>query len=134
LPRFHKDSHMRSYLLVALGGAIGAVSRFAVGGWVAYQVPGVTFPLSTFVVNVVGCCVAGALTGAAERWDVLSADLRLLLFTGILGGFTTFSAFGLESTLLLRKGHVSVALLYIGLSVLAGVLAFWGALLVTKAP
>ena len=124
---------MRSYLLVALGGALGSMCRFALGGLISFQFPGWTFPLATFIVNIVGCCIAGILTGTAERWDILSADLRLLLFTGILGGFTTFSAFGLESTLLLRKGELSIALLYIGLSVLVGLLAFSGGLLVTKA-
>jgi CrcB protein len=81
---------------------------------------------------VLGCFIAGALTGSAERWNFLSPELRLLLFTGILGGFTTFSAFSLESILLFKKGELFVALLYILLSVVVGLLAFAGGLLITK--
>ncbi len=123
---------MRSYLLVALGGAVGALSRFSFSGWVTSQIPGWSFPLPTFLVNVLGCFIAGALTGSAERWNFLSPELRLLLFTGILGGFTTFSAFSLESILLFKKGELFVALLYILLSVVVGLLAFAGGLLITK--
>ena len=124
---------MRSYLFVAIGGAVGAVSRFVLSGWIAYQVPQWTFPLPTFIVNVLGCFIAGTLTGMAERWALFSADLRLLLITGILGGFTTFSAFGLESTMLVRKGEFFIALLYVLLSVSIGLLAFGGGLLLAKA-
>lgn len=124
---------MRSYLIVALGGAVGAISRFGFSGWVASHIPGWSFPLPTLLVNVLGCFIAGALTGSAERWNILSPELKLLFFTGILGGFTTFSAFSLESMLLLKKDEFFIALLYIVLSVVGGLMAFAGGLLLTKA-
>ena len=68
---------------------------------------------------------AGVLAGLAEKHDLFSADARLLLFTGLLGGFTTFSAFGLETMFLLRKGELLVAGGNIALSVAAGLLALW---------
>ena len=75
--------------------------------------------------NVAGCLVAGILAGLAEEHDFLSAEARLLLFTGILGGFTTFSAFGLETMFLLKRGEVMVAGANVVLSVVAGLAALW---------
>ena len=83
------------------------------------------FPLSTFAVNVMGCFVIGALAGLAEHRDMFSPDLRLFLLPGLLGGFTTFSAFGYEAVFLLRRGEFGVALAYAGLSVAVGFLAVW---------
>jgi fluoride exporter len=119
---------MNAVLLVALGGAVGSAARYGLGSWVLHHSPGWKFPLGTFVVNVAGCLVAGLLIGLAQRCDFLSADLRLLVFTGFLGGFTTFSAFGVETVALMQRGDWGVAGAYIGLSVLCGVVALWGAL------
>ena len=77
------------------------------------------FPLPTFLVNVVGCLVAGVLSGLIERYGCFR-QTRLLMFTGILGGFTTFSAFGVETAYLLKRGELAVAFTYVGLSVLCG--------------
>jgi CrcB protein len=84
-------------------------------------------------VNVAGCLLAGVLAGLAEKHELLSADARLLLFTGLLGGFTTFSAFGLETMYLLRKGELLVAGSNVALSVAAGLLALWLGLGVARA-
>ena len=75
--------------------------------------------------NVLGCLVAGVLLGLAEKYDYFSADARLLLFTGVLGGFTTFSAFGLETMFLMRRGEWLVAGSNVVLSVTAGLVALW---------
>jgi CrcB protein len=72
------------------------------------------------VVNVVGCVVAGVLSGLVERYGWFSPNTRLLLFTGILGGFTTFSAFGVETAYLLRRGEVAIVFTYVALSVFCG--------------
>jgi CrcB protein len=88
------------------------------------------FPLPTFLVNVLGCLVAGLLAGFAVKQDWFSEQHRLFLFTGILGGFTTFSAFGVETVHLLREGHVGIAALYVGLSVIVGIGALWLAMLI----
>lgn len=115
---------MSHLLLVALGGALGSVARYKLGEWVLLSHPGWTFPLGTFVVNVLGCLVIGVLAGIINvRPGVLCPEAQLLLFTGLLGGFTTFSAFGLETFNLLRRGEVFTAGSYVGLSLLAGTLA-----------
>jgi CrcB protein len=116
---------MKGILLVALGGAIGSVARFKLSGLVLHHTIDWKFPAGTFAVNVAGCLIAGILAGLAEKHDLFSADVRLLLFTGLLGGFTTFSAFGLETMLLVKRGEVMIAGSNIVLSVIAGLLALW---------
>ena len=114
---------MKAILLVALGGAVGSVARFKASGFVLQHTIDWKFPAGTFVVNVAGCLAAGLLAGYAEKYSYFSVEARLLLFTGFLGGFTTFSAFGLETMHLLRRGDVAVAGLNIVFSVVAGLLA-----------
>jgi CrcB protein len=116
---------MKGILLVALGGAIGSAARFKLSGWVLHHTLDWRFPAGTFLVNVLGCLVAGTLAGLAEKHDFFTADARLLLFTGLLGGFTTFSAFGLETMYLIRRGDLLVAGSNIVLSVILGLLALW---------
>lgn len=116
---------MKGILLVALGGAVGSVARFKLSGLVLHHTIDWKFPAGTFAVNVSGCLIAGILAGLAEKHDLFSADVRLLLFTGLLGGFTTFSAFGLETMLLVKRGEVMIAGSNIVLSVIAGLLALW---------
>jgi CrcB protein len=112
-------------MLVALGGALGAVARWKLGGLVLHHTADWRFPLSTFLVNVAGCLAAGVLAGLVINLDLFTADTRLFLFTGLLGGFTTFSAFGLETVYLLRRADYAVALAYVVLSVAGGVAALW---------
>ncbi len=114
---------MSSIWWVAFGGALGSVARFKLGAAVLLSYPAWKFPIGTFTVNVLGCLVIGILAGLSERHGVLSSDMRLFLFTGVLGGFTTFSAFGLETVELLRRSEVLVAGSYVGLSVTVGILA-----------
>ena len=116
---------MKGVLLVALGGAIGSVTRYKLSGLVLQHTIDWRFPAGTFAVNVIGCLVAGVLAGLAEKHEMFTADVRLLLFTGILGGFTTFSAFGLETMFLLKRGELMVASANIVLSVVAGLAALW---------
>ena len=116
---------MTNILWVGLGGFIGSVTRYKLGGWVLHLTVQQKFPFSTFVVNIVGCLVAGVLAGLVEKHELFSADARLFLFTGLLGGFTTFSAFGLETLTLLRRGEPWVAATYAAASVLLGVAAVW---------
>ena len=116
---------MRHLLLVGLGGAIGAVARWKLGGAVLHHTADWKFPLSTFLVNCAGCLAAGVLAGLATKLDMFTPDARLFLFTGLLGGFTTFSAFGLETVTLLRRGEYVVAIAYALLSVVVGVAGLW---------
>lgn len=82
--------------LVASGGGIGAMSRYAVQVWLARSI-GTGFPWGTLVVNFVGCFLAGLLFGLAERSRMLTPEMRLFLITGYIGSLTTFSAFALET-------------------------------------
>jgi fluoride exporter len=112
-------------LLVGLGGCLGSIARYKLGGLVLHHTMDWRFPLPTFIVNVLGCLVAGVLSGLVVRQEWFSADARLFLFTGILGGFTTFSAFGVETVYLLRRGEVAIAFAYVALSLLGGLGALW---------
>jgi CrcB protein len=117
---------MKQILLVGFGGGMGALARYKLGGWILHHhAQDWRFPAGTFVVNVLGCLVAGVLCGIIERHHLFSPDTRLLLFTGLLGGFTTFSAFGVETTFLLRRGEWWVALAYVLASVACGIAVLW---------
>ena len=116
---------MKALLLVALGGAVGSVARYKLSTYVVQHTLDWRFPAGTFTVNVVGCLIAGLLAGIAEQHDILSPNARLLLFTGLLGGFTTFSAFGLETMVLLKRGELMTAAANIILSVVVGLAALW---------
>lgn len=116
---------MSGTLIVGLGGFLGAIARYKLGAAVMHGSGVVRFPLGTFAVNVAGCLAIGLLAGAVARYHVLGTEARLFLFTGVLGGFTTFSAFGLETVELLRRGELAMASLYAGGSVAAGLAAVW---------
>src|SRR5690625_6016460 len=83
------------------------------------------FPFGTLAVNVLGCLVVGVLAGIAERQNLFGQELRLFLFTGLLGGFATVSAFGLETVHLIRRGDLCIAALYAGASGVLEIIAVW---------
>ena len=112
-------------LLVGAGGFIGSIARYLLSGWVLHHTLGGKFPWSTFVVNVLGCLLIGVLSGMIERLEWFTPQMRLLLLTGLLGGFTTFSAFGLETVFLLRRGEVLITVAYALSSVAVCVTAVW---------
>ncbi|MFC4308531.1 fluoride efflux transporter CrcB [Steroidobacter flavus] len=116
---------MKQLLLVALGGAIGSVARFKMSGWVLHATPNWRFPAGTLTVNLIGCFIAGLLAGMAVKQDIFSPEARVFLFTGILGGFTTFSAFGLETLLLFKRGEAAVAIANVAVSIVFGLLVAW---------
>ena|SRR5687767_457304 len=112
-------------LLVGLGGFIGSIGRYKLSGLLLHHTLDWRFPIGTFVVNLLGCFAIGALAGWAEKHQLLSAEARLFLIPGILGGFTTFSAFGFETFALVRRGESLVALAYVVLSVICGLVLVW---------
>ncbi len=112
---------MNSILVVAAGGAVGAVARYVAGGWVQ-DLSGGFFPWSTFVVNAVGCF----LLGFSMVWlqsTTASAELRQLVTIGVLGSFTTFSTFSYEAVAMLRDGEWWRAGGYVAGSVTVGLAA-----------
>jgi CrcB protein len=123
---------MPHLLLVMLGGAIGAGCRYAVGKVAVAQL-GTGFPWGTLAVNLAGGFLAGALVGvllgSAERGE----PLRLFLGTGLLGGFTTFSAFSAETGDMLQRGQVELAAGYVLASVIGAVLLLFAGLWVAGA-
>ena len=114
-----------NYLIVFLGAGIGGAGRHGVNVLMA-RLFGTGFPLGTFTVNVVGCFLMGVIAGFFAFRGHLPQEARLFLTTGILGGFTTFSAFSLDAALLWERGEGGLAALYVAASVvltLAGVAA-----------
>lgn len=119
-------------LLIALGGASGAVSRFMLGNAVSKAI-GSALPYGTFVINVVGCFVMGLLMTIIVDRELLPAAWRLFLCVGFLGGFTTFSSFGYEALMLLTEGRLLAALTYVGGSVVLGLAAAAAGVLCARA-
>jgi CrcB protein len=111
--------------LVALGGGAGAAARYWLGRAIG---AGHGFPWGTFAANAAGSMALGLLAGWLARHGSGGEHWRLLLGVGLLGGFTTFSAFSLESVLLIQRGLPGLAALYIGGSVMAGVFALFAGL------
>ena len=116
---------MERVFLVGLGGFIGTVCRYALGGWVTRWKSGAAFPYETLLVNVLGCLVIGLLAALSETRGVLTGTTRAFLFIGVLGGFTTFSSFGYETFQLMRGGQAAGAALNVGLQIVLGIGAVW---------
>lgn len=112
---------MDKALILFLGGGIGTLLRYGISLAIMRTFSQSGFPAGTFAVNLAGCLMIGLLAGWNEQAPY-SENLRLLLFTGLLGGFTTFSAFSLESLQLLRNGETGQAILYIAGSTSGGIL------------
>ncbi len=116
---------MKHILIVGIGGFLGAISRYKLGGLVLHHTSSWKFPLSTLLVNVVGCFLIGVISGFFEKQLYASAELKLFLIAGLLGGFTTFSAFGFETIFLIKRGYFLFAALNVLLSVGCGLFAVW---------
>ena len=109
-------------LLVGIGGALGSIARHGVGVAIARAAPAGVTPYATMAVNLAGCLVIGVLAGlVASHRLVLAPGMRAFVFVGVLGGFTTFSAFSLELVMLMQRGQFGYAALYLILSVALGV-------------
>ena len=122
---------MLNCLVVAFGGGVGACLRYLIG-LISLKEP-FTFPVKTLVINLLGCFVIGLIAALAVKNNSLSPKTVLFIKTGLCGGFTTFSTFALETETLIKTGHICLAVLYIALSVVVGVvLAFVGQVIVGK--
>jgi CrcB protein len=100
------------YLLVFVGGGLGSTLRHIVNVVVA-RVFGTAFPYHTFIINITGSAVMGLIAGYLAFKGEASQPWRLFLMTGVLGGYTTFSAFSLDAVLLYERGEIALALLYV---------------------
>jgi len=111
-------------LAIGVGGALGALARYALGGAVHRALPGF-FPYGTFVVNLLGCLLFGLVIGLAESRFVVGPATRAFLLVGVLGGFTTFSSYTFESFELLRSGQFGAASANVVGQIAFGLLALW---------
>lgn len=122
---------LKAILLVGLGGGLGSILRYLTSVMMTKHFQ-TSFPLATFVVNVLGCLIIGLLIGLSERQQLINQDLKFLLVAGFCGGFTTFSAFAMENFKLFQSGNSLMALLNIAASILTGLLAVWLGLTLAK--
>ena len=120
-----------NFLFVMAGGALGSAGRYLVGkltlGWL-----GPHYPWGTLAVNLLGGFLMGVLAGVLARVGG-SEHTRLLLGVGVLGGFTTFSAFSLDTVLMIERGQLSVAITYVLISAIGSILALFGGLHLIRA-
>ncbi len=116
---------MDKALYVGIGGFIGSVLRYWIGGAVQQTANNPAFPLGTLAVNLVGCLMIGFLSQLADTRGIFTPEARLFVLVGILGGFTTFSSFGNETINLLRGGEGLAAFLNVGIHIFAGLGAVW---------
>lgn len=114
-----------SYLLIFVGAGVGGIFRFFCSTFVQKMTGGWMFPLGTFAVNMLGCLLIGYLMQLSESRGVLQGDWRLFVFVGLLGGFTTFSSFGLETFHLLRDGEYIYAIANAVGQVVLGLMLVW---------
>ena len=113
-------------LLVGAGGFLGSVLRYGMYGLVS-RLPIAAFPYGTLAANLLGCLAIGLLAGLAESRQLIGPDMRLFLFVGLLGGFTTYSAFGYETFVMARDGEHLRAAWNVGFHVVLGLTLVWWA-------
>ena len=115
---------MSKIVLIFVGSGLGGVCRYVLSGWVQ-RLGNASFPLGTLMVNLLGCLVIGFLSAAfMGRWFVRE-EHRIAIVVGVIGGFTTFSAFGMETFALLNDGQYLRAAANVALSVVLGLTAVW---------
>lgn len=113
---------MKPFLLIGIGSAIGGIGRYLMQVYIGKYIT-ISFPMGTFVVNLTGCFVIGLLYGMADRYAWMTMEWRLLLITGLCGGYTTFSSFSYEAFSLFRQGNFLYFFLYAFGSMALGILA-----------
>lgn len=122
---------IKNLFLVAIGGASGSVLRYLVH-WIVAKKSISNFPYQTFFVNIIGCLFIGILVGYLAKNQAQNETLKLLLITGFCGGFTTFSAFGLENINMIQNQNYQLAFIYTSLSLVLGILAVGFGIFISK--
>lgn len=112
---------IKNLLLVGIGGGAGSMLRFLFAVWFKNS----SFPLATFLVNMIGCFVIGIVIAVSLRNSSFDANWRLFLATGLCGGFTTFSAFSAEGLQMLQEQRYGIFALYVVGSIVLGLVATW---------
>ena len=119
-------------VFIAIAGLVGTLLRYWLSGVVARRF-GETFPWGTMAVNLIGCFVTGAVFYLSEERFLINPTLRTVILIGLLGGFTTFSSYGLQTFTLLRDGEFGLATLNVAVSNVAGLLMVWAGYVLSKA-
>jgi len=129
----YKPGTMTRLLIIAAGGALGAVARYGVGVWAVRLFPTAQWPWGTLAANVFGGLLMGLLTGwLAFRGGLHAESIRLFAAAGLLGGFTTFSAFSLETALMIERRQFAMAGGYAAASVVLSIAALFVGLMVAR--
>ena len=116
---------LQNILIVGLGGFIGSAMRYLLNTGIYRLFDYPTFPIGILIVNVLGCLSIGFLSGLAESRELFTSELRLFIFIGFLGGFTTFSSFGYDTFGLVRDSQLGMAFLNVILHMIIGLGAVW---------
>ena len=122
---------MMKTILIGLAGLLGTLLRYWLAGLVSRQY-GESFPWGTMAVNLIGCFLAGVIFHVTEERFLVNPTLRTIILIGLLGGFTTFSSYGLQTFSLLRDGQFGLATLNVTISNLLGVVMVWAGYVLTK--
>ncbi len=123
---------MKNAFAVGLGGFFGCIARYLAGVLVSRLFDAPVFPYATLTVNVIGCLLIGLLGGLAENTQLISSTMQLFLIVGVLGGFTTYSAFGYQTLVLARDGQILIAGLNVTAHIILGLGAVWLGMLMAK--
>lgn len=122
---------MSTTLLIGAGGALGAMARYLLSSWIT-QVMGTQFPWGILCVNIAGCLAMGLVAGLGAQLFQMSHEMKMFLATGLLGGFTTFSAFSLDAVQLAERGAMTDAAVYIIASVAGSIAALLAGLALVR--
>lgn len=122
LARKSRNGERLRIIFLIVFGALGTLARYGLDGWIQYRV-GSVFPAGTLAINVLGCLILGVIGQFGLNHITMSPDLRIGLTIGLMGGFTTFSTFGWDTVRMLEEGEWAKASIYVGASVVGGVIA-----------
>jgi len=123
---------MQKVLFIGLAGLVGTLGRYWLSGWIGRKF-GETFPTGTVVVNLAGCFLVGFLYHSFEERQLVDPIIRSAVLIGLLGGFTTFSSYGIQTFTLLKDGEFAFALLNVFISNFCGLLLVWTGYTLAKA-
>jgi CrcB protein len=122
---------LKTALIIAFGGGLGSILRYFTSVLVSKYWSS-NFPLATFIVNSIGCLLIGFIIGLLEKNQLSDSRLKWFLVTGICGGLTTFSTFGMENYNLFQNNNSLLAFVYIAMSIVIGLLAIWFGVFLSK--
>ncbi|MBI5141716.1 MAG: fluoride efflux transporter CrcB [Nitrospirae bacterium] len=122
---------MEKYLLVFLGGGLGAMARYGLSGLI-HRYSGAEFPLGTMIINILGSIMIGLVMSMSERYMAITPNIRVFLTIGIMGGFTTFSSFSYETMALLQGGQLVAASVNVAGSVVCCIAGAWAGILLGR--